>query len=91
MASYLLFGKYSQEGMKGISPDRTVKATALIKANGGTVKAGYMLLGEVDLVLILDLPNTETAMKVSMGLTKLLGIGFTTAPAITVEEFDKLG
>ncbi len=90
MASYLMFGKYSQEGAKGISPDRTVKATALIKSNGGTVKAGYILLGEVDIVLILDLPNTETAMKVSMGLSKLLGVTFTTSPAITVEEFDKL-
>ncbi len=90
MASYLLFGKYSQEGMKGISPDRTVKATALIKANGGTVKAGYVLLGEVDIVLIVDLPNVETSMKVSMGLSKLLGISFVTSPAITVEEFDKL-
>ncbi len=90
MASFLLFGKYSQEGMKGISPDRTVKATALIKSNGGTVVAGYMLLGEVDTVLILNLPNTEAAMKVSMGLSKLLGIAFTTSPAITIEEFDKL-
>ncbi len=90
MASFLMFGKYSQEGMKGASPDRTVKANALFKANGGTVKAGYMLLGEVDIVLIADLPNTEAAMKVSMGLSKLLGISFTTSPAITVEEFDKL-
>ncbi len=90
MASYLLFGKYSQEGMKGISPDRTVKATALVKSNGGTVKAGYVLLGEVDIVLIVDLPNTEASIKVSMGLSKLLGVAFTTAPAITVEEFDKL-
>ncbi len=90
MASYLLFGKYSQEGMKGISPDRTVAATALVRANGGTVKAGYVLLGEVDIVLILDLPNTNAAMKVSMGLSKLLGIAFTTSPAITVEEFDQL-
>ncbi len=90
MASYLLFGKYTLEGIRGISPDRTAKATALIKANGGTVKAGYMLIGEVDLVLILDLPNNEASMKVSMGLSKLLGMGFVTAPAITVEEFDKL-
>ncbi len=90
MANYLMFGKYSQEGLKGISPDRTVAATALVRANGGTVKAGYMLLGEVDLVLILDLPNNEASIKVSMGLSKLLGMGFVTHPAITVEEFDKL-
>ena len=90
MASYLMFGKYSHEGMKAVSAERTVKANALIKAHGGTVKAGYMLLGDVDIVLILDLPNTETAMQVSMGLAKLLGIGIVTSPAVGVEEFDKL-
>ncbi len=49
-----------------------------------------MLLGDVDLVLILELPNNEASIKVSMGLSKLLGMGFVTHPAITVEEFDKL-
>lgn len=29
-------------------------------------------------------------MKASVELAKLLGISFTTAPAVTVEEFDKL-
>jgi len=29
-------------------------------------------------------------MKASVGLAKLLGVGFTTAPAVSMDEFDKL-
>ena len=90
MATYLMFGKYTYAGLKEISAERTDKTLALIKDHGGEFKAGYALLGENDLVLIVDLPNTEQAIKTSVALTKLLGIAFTTAPAVTVEEFDRL-
>lgn len=90
MATYFMFGKYSLEGMKGISAGRTAKTLALIKKHGGELRAGYALLGDVDLVLIVDLPDTGQAMKTSAALTKLLGISFSTAPAVSVEEFDKL-
>jgi len=90
MENYILFGKYSQNSLKEISKERTEKSIALIKEHGGELKAGYALLGEVDLVLIVKLPDIQTALKVSMGLTKLLGIAFHTAPAVSMEEFDKL-
>ena len=90
MATYFMFGKYSLEGMKGISAGRTSKTLALIKKYGGEFKAGYALLGDVDLVLIVDMPDTGQAMKTSAALGKLLGVAFSTAPAVAVEEFDKL-
>ncbi len=90
MATYLMFGKYSLESVKAISAKRSVQAMELIKKSGGQVKAGYALLGKVDLVLVVDLPDTEHAMQTSAGLAKLLGITFTTAPAVSMEEFDKL-
>ncbi len=90
MATYLMFGKYSVESAKSISAKRTDQSLALIKKYGGEFKAGYALLGEVDVVLVLDLPDTEHAMQTSAALTKLLGISFTTAPAVSIEEFDKL-
>jgi uncharacterized protein with GYD domain len=90
MATYLMFGKYSHEAVKGISAKRTNDTIALIKKQGGELKAGYALLGEVDLVLIVDLPEPERAMKTSVALTKLLGISFRTAQAISIEDFDKL-
>ena len=90
MATYFMFGKYSLEGMKGISAGRTAKTLALLKKYGGEFKGGYALLGDVDLVLIVDLPDTGQAMKTSAALGKLLGVSFSTAPAVSVEEFDKL-
>jgi uncharacterized protein with GYD domain len=48
------------------------------------------LLGEFDLLRIVELPDTARAMQASADLTKLLGVEFTTAPALTIEEFDKL-
>jgi len=90
MATYFMFGKYSMEGMKGISADRTDKSIALIKENGGELKAGYALLGDIDLILIVEMPDTGQAMKTSAALSKLLGVSFTTAPAVSAEEFDKL-
>ena len=90
MATYLMFGKYSLEAVKAISAKRTDEAIALIKQHGGELKAGYALLGDIDLVLIVDLPDTERAMKTSAALSKLLGISFSTAPAVSVEDFDKI-
>lgn len=90
MATYFMFGKYSLEGMKGISAGRTKRALALIKKHGGEFKAGYALLGDVDLVLIVEMPDTGQAMKASTDLAKLLGASFSTAPAISEKEFDKL-
>jgi len=90
MATYLMFGKYSLEAAKSISAKRTSQTAALIKKHGGELKTGYALLGEVDLVLVVELPDTERAMQTSAALTKLLGISFTTAPAVSLEQFDKL-
>lgn len=90
MATYIVFGKYTLEGMKEMSAERTEKAEAVIKKFDGKIKAAYALLGEVDLVFVVEFPRTEKAMQASAALSRLLNIGFTTSPAVTVEEFDKL-
>ncbi len=90
MPTFCMFGKYSSDAVREISAERTVKATAVLDDVGGEVKAGYALLGETDLILIVDFPGVKEAMKASVELNKLLGISFTTSPAVTVEEFDKL-
>jgi uncharacterized protein with GYD domain len=90
MATYIMFGKYTQDSIKVIDASRSAKAKELIKENGGEILAGYALLGKTDLVLIMEIPNLEHAMKTSVALSKMLGISFTTAPAVSMDEFDKL-
>lgn len=90
MTTFFMFGKYSMDAVKALSARRTEKAAALISSLGGVLKGAYALLGETDLVLIVDFPGFNEAMKASVELAKLLGIAFTTAPAVTVDEFDSL-
>lgn len=90
MATFLMFGKYSTEAVKQISPARTEKTKKLVKQFKGEVKGMYALLGEYDLLFIAELPGAEQAMQFSVALSKLTGIAFTTSPAVTVAEFDQL-
>ena len=85
-----MYGKYSQAAMNGISPDRTKKALEAIARSGGKVDSMYALLGKYDIVLITDFPAVADVMKASIALDKLTGISFTSFPAITIEEFDKI-
>ncbi len=90
MAEYVLIGKYSSESIKQVSADRTKKATEIIEKLGGKIKSMHALLGEKDLIFILELPDNEKALQASISLFKLTGISFSTHPAIKIETFDKL-
>ena len=90
MATFLMFGKYTPEALADISAKRTDEASALIKKHGGTVKSMYAVLGQTDLVLIVELPDVDAAIKISVGLHKLTGVAFSTSPAVDVKTFDRL-
>jgi uncharacterized protein with GYD domain len=90
MGTYFMFGSYTTKAIESISPSRTEEAATIISDAGGKLTSAYALLGAHDLVLIADFPDTEHVMKASVALTKSLKIAFTTAPAVPVEEFDKL-
>jgi uncharacterized protein with GYD domain len=90
MVRFLMLGKYSLEGVKGISAGRTKKVVDLIKKAEGKVNSMYALVGIYDLAVIVDFPGISEVMKASVALTKSTGISFTTFPALTIEEFDKL-
>ena len=90
MATFFMYGKYSQEAIKGISADRTKKALDAIVKAGGKVNSMYAMLGKYDIVLIADFPGVTDVMKASIALNKLTNIAFKSFPAVTIEEFDKI-
>ena len=90
MAIFMMFGKYTAEAMRGISPERTDRAVEVIQANNGRVVSMYAVMGEHDLVFTLDFPDAESAFATSVALNKLTGIAFTTSPVVEVEMFDRL-
>ncbi|MDD5562005.1 MAG: GYD domain-containing protein [Candidatus Omnitrophica bacterium] len=90
MAKFFMYGKYTKEAIGDISTDRTTKALDVIARSGGKVSSMYALLGKYDIVLIADFPGVAEVMKASVALNKLTNISFTSFPAITIEEFDKI-
>jgi len=90
MPIFMMFGKYDQDSLKGVSAERTKKAVEIIKNNGGKVISMYAVLGEHDLVLTLDFPDSEKALAASVALNILTGISFATSPVVDVEQFDRL-
>ncbi len=90
METFFMLGKYNSESMKDISSNRTEKTIRLIDELGGEVLSMYALLGIYDVVLKVKLPDMSTAMKASCAISLLTGIGFTTLPAVPVDDFDSI-
>ena len=90
MAIFMMFGKYTSEALRGISPERTEQVVEVIEGNGGKVISMYAVMGEHDLVFTLDFPESENAFATSVALNRITGISFTTSPVVDVEMFDSL-
>ena len=90
MNTYFMFGKYSAEAIKGVSAERTKKVNDIILKLGGKILAQYALLGDKDLIFIVNLPGVEEVIKASASLHKLTGISFSSVPAISIEKFDQI-
>jgi len=91
MAIFVMLGKYSSvESVQEISAERTTQLVGMVKNFGGEIKAIYALLGDNDILIVLELPGSKQAMRISVAFYKLTGISFTTSEALSVAEFDKL-
>jgi uncharacterized protein with GYD domain len=90
MATFVFTGKYSAEALKEMSEGRTAQAVELIGRFGGQVQSMHATLGPSDLLFILSFAGNDEALKASVALSRLTGIAFSTSPAVSVQEFDKL-
>lgn len=90
MQTFFLFGTYSEKSIKSVSKKRTKAVKDIIKKMGGNLISIYALLGEWDLVIIVELPDMNNALELSTRLFKLTDISFETHPAFEVETFDRL-
>ncbi len=90
MSTFVMMGKYSDDSLKMAGTKRTQRALALLEEHGGEASAIYALLGEWDLIIIADFKSIEGALAASVDLNTFTGIAFSTLPAISVAEFDRM-
>ena len=90
MDKFFMFGRYSAEALREISTERTAQVRDTVAKMGGNVREMYALLGEYDLVFIVELPSMTDAMKTAVALGQMTGISFSTCAALAIEEFDQV-
>jgi uncharacterized protein with GYD domain len=91
LATYMMMMKFIEPGVESIKGAHAgrVAGKKAAKALGITWKHQYLIMGEYDIVTILEAPNDEVVAKFAlMGMTGTLSI--TTMRAFTEAEADKL-
>ena len=92
MPSYVTLVKWTDQGIRNVkdAPNRADAFEAAVKAAGGTLKDFYLVLGEYDFAVVIEVPNDETAAKLSLATASLGNVRTTTMRAFTRDEFRKI-
>ncbi len=92
MPSYVTLVNWTDQGIRNVkdAPKRADAFEAAVKANGGTLKELYLVLGDYDIVVVADLPNDETAAKLALATASLGNVRTKTLRAFNREEFRKI-
>lgn len=89
MPTYLVLSTLTDEGWKHIKqrPERIMEVNREIEKMGVKVQKQYVLLGDYDFANIVEAPDNESVMRMSLELGSRGSVQFTTFPAVSVEEF----
>ena len=93
MPKYMVEASYTAEGLHGLAKDtaagRRSAATRAVEGVGGKLEAIYFSLGERDVIIICDMPDTVTAAAVSLAASGTGLVRTRTTALLTVEECDQ--
>jgi len=93
MQKFLVQVKYTADGTKGVLKDggsgRRAAVEEFMASLGGKLEAFYFALGEDDAFLIVDLPDTQSALAVAMSVRASGAIHSKMTPLIPLEEVDR--
>jgi uncharacterized protein with GYD domain len=92
MPIYVILSKLTDEGRKTIThkPERMLEVNKELEAMGVKVKEQFAVLGPYDFVNIVEAPNNNAIMKVSLELGARGTVQLLTLPAVSVDDFVKL-
>jgi uncharacterized protein with GYD domain len=89
MEQYAILFKY-QGAIVGGGPERFAKSQAIVDAENGTILQVYGLLGEYDILAVIEAPDNRSAMKISAKIGNLIGAKSHTMPAVKRDDFLQL-
>ncbi len=91
MPHYLILSSLTDEGRRTIKqrPERIIEVNREIESMGVKLHKQYALLGQYDFVNLVEAPDNETIMKMSVEIGSRGSVHLMTLPALSVEEFIK--
>jgi uncharacterized protein with GYD domain len=91
MPYYVILSSLTDEGRRTIKqkPERIMEVNKEVEAMGVKLLKQYALLGSYDFINIVEAPNNETVMKMSVEIGSRGSVHLMTLPALPVEDFIK--
>ena len=91
MGYYVILSTLTDEGRKTLKekPERIMEVNKELEAMGVKVKEQFAVLGPYDFVNIVEAPDNETVMKMSVEIGSRGTIQLLSMPAVSVEELVK--
>jgi uncharacterized protein with GYD domain len=91
MPHYVILSNLTDEGRRTIKqkPERIHEVNREIEAMGVKIHKQYALLGSYDFVNIVEAPDNETVVKMSVEIGSRGSVHLMTLPALPIEEFIK--
>ena len=92
MATFVSLLSYTQQGIAGIkdSPKRLDQAREAFQGMGITIKEVYLTMGEHDLMIIFDAPDSETVAKALLMIGAQGNVSTTTMPAFGEDSYREI-
>jgi uncharacterized protein with GYD domain len=91
MPHYIILSNLTDEGRRTIKqkPERILEVNREIESMGVKIQKQYALLGQYDFLNLIEAPDNETVMKMSVEIGSRGSVHLMTLPALSVEEFIK--
>ena len=92
MASYMVLGNYTDEGIRNIkdSPNRLAAVRQAVEGAGGRLIFFYLTMGQYDFVSLVEVPNDETAATLLLKVGEQGNVRTTTLKAFTEDEYQNI-
>ncbi len=93
MPKYLVEARYTTEGAKGLAREggsgRRAAIAKTLESAGGKLEAVYFAFGDVDVYIIVDLPDNVSAAAVSLAANQTGFLASKTIVLLTTDEMDQ--
>jgi uncharacterized protein with GYD domain len=88
MPVYVALSRLTEEGSKTIkkNPERIKEVNQDLEAMGVKVVAQYALLGQYDFISILEAPDNDTIVKMSVEIGSRGSVQLQTLPAVPIDQ-----